>query len=128
MQKAGVPIDGVGLQMHITVEGINASSVAENIQRFAAMGLEVHITEMDVKCPHPCDEARQARVYSEVLGACLQHAACKSFETWGYTDAHSWLEPDRKGIDENALPFDRQFHAKPAVTAMLQQLASNFSK
>jgi endo-1,4-beta-xylanase len=79
--NAGVPIDGVGLQMHVgTPEGdhshYNSTLVAQNIERLGKLGLQVHITEMDVKCPDPCNQAAlasQAKVYSSMLEACLLH-------------------------------------------------------
>ena len=47
---AGVPIDGVGLQMHITASNPpNAASVASNMRRLADLGLTVNISEMDVR-------------------------------------------------------------------------------
>jgi endo-1,4-beta-xylanase len=49
---AGVPIDGVGLQMHTgpTDQGPGAADFQANIARYAALGLKVEITEMDVSC------------------------------------------------------------------------------
>lgn len=47
MRARGIPIDGVGLQMHISVDGYpSADAVAANIQRLGALGLDVHITEV----------------------------------------------------------------------------------
>lgn len=47
MKSRGVPIDGVGLQMHISVdEHPAASDVAANIARLGKLGLDVHITEV----------------------------------------------------------------------------------
>ena len=45
----GVPIDGIGFQMHITSGGVNIESMARNFERFARLGLKLHITEMDVR-------------------------------------------------------------------------------
>jgi endo-1,4-beta-xylanase len=98
MLKRNIPIDGVGLQMHISVDGFPAFvEVASNIKRLTELGLEVHITEMDVRCNpdshgNICDATRlqsQAKIYGGMLSACLQYAPkCKSFETWGFTDLH----------------------------------------
>lgn len=47
--EEGVPIHGVGLQMHVSLENpSNPQEVAANIKRLNDLGLEVHITEMDV--------------------------------------------------------------------------------
>jgi endo-1,4-beta-xylanase len=48
----GVPINGVGFQMHIDSSSYpTASGLAAHIQKITALGLQVHITEMDVKIP-----------------------------------------------------------------------------
>ena len=89
----GVPIDGVGLQMHISVDTYPAfADVSANMARLVALGMEVHVTEMDVKCSAPCGTDRlalQATIYGGILQACLDNSAptapsgkggCKSFE------------------------------------------------
>jgi hypothetical protein len=47
LKCSGVPIDGVGLQMHANVRGVSPS-FHDNMRRFAALGLEVALTEVDV--------------------------------------------------------------------------------
>jgi GH35 family endo-1,4-beta-xylanase len=55
MKERGIPIDGVGLQFHISVDGHPPlEEIAENMARLGKLGLEVHITEMDLKCPQGC--------------------------------------------------------------------------
>ena len=130
-----IPIDGVGLQMHVgTPQGgppggkLNATLVSQNIARIGKLGLQVHITEMDVKCLDPCDNAalqKQATVYAEVLRACLENkGVCTSFETWGFTDGLTWLTGARCPTTScHPLPFDENYVPKPAVAAMLAVLA-----
>ena len=48
--------------------------------RLAALGLQVHVTELDVKCPSGCDLAQQADVYRQLLRVCLAQPACTNFE------------------------------------------------
>ena len=75
----GVPVHGVGLQMHVGIGHGHAPSVADlaaNIARLRALGLEVHVTEMDVKLqtgtgPDASRLADQAQVYADVLSTCL---------------------------------------------------------
>ena len=131
MVDRNIPIDGVGLQMHTSNAGPpNEEKVAANIKRLGALGLDVHITEMDVRCADPCtaaDLAKQAEVYASMLRACLSQPACKSFETWGFTDRDSWLNgkrcPTMNGKDLcHPLPFDENYQPKPAVAAMLKVL------
>jgi len=75
----GVPIDGVGFEMHIT-PGFDTDALAANIERLTKLGLQVHITELDVSLPlapsrEPDEEdlVRQADVYRGVTGVCVTH-------------------------------------------------------
>jgi endo-1,4-beta-xylanase len=97
-KSRGVPIDGVGLQMHVPQLDFDANAVAANIARLAALGLQVHITELDVSLPvapggQPRLEAleRQAAIYRDVTRVCLRNAGCKAVQTWGFTDKYSWI-------------------------------------
>ena len=56
--------------------------VAANIQRLAEIGLEVHITEMDVKIEEPFTDAklaRQAEVYRNMFEICMAAENCTAF-------------------------------------------------
>lgn len=44
----GVPLQGVGFQMHLPISGIDLTSLRSNLQRFADLGLDLHITKFDV--------------------------------------------------------------------------------
>lgn len=121
MKSRNIPIDGVGLQMHVSTDyWPKAADISANIKRLGALGLEVHITEMDVSCPGNCNLQLQAQIYSEVLSACLQNRnICKSFQTWGFTDKYTWL-----GSDKHPLPFDENYNKKPAYNAILSNFTS----
>jgi endo-1,4-beta-xylanase len=97
-RQRGVPIDGVGFQMHIEKLRADVASISANIKRFTALGVEVHITEMDVALPvDPNGNPRfedlqlQADIYREVATACLSHPGCTAIQTWGFTDKYSWI-------------------------------------
>ncbi|MGC2329220.1 MAG: endo-1,4-beta-xylanase [Candidatus Sulfotelmatobacter sp.] len=47
----GVPIDGVGLELHLPGPDLDSAALAANIARLTALGLQVHITELDVPLP-----------------------------------------------------------------------------
>lgn len=126
MKARGVPIDGVGLQMHIGLwaEG-KGKQLAEVIKRLEAMGLEVHITELDVAVELPCDAeklARQAKVYGEITRVAMDENACTALLLWGFTDRHSWIPRHSKGKSGCALIFDEEYKPKPAYEAMLAAL------
>ncbi len=121
----GVPIDGVGLQMHIANLHADAASISANIERFTALGVQVHITEMDVALPvdgngNPSSEdlQRQADVYRAIGRACLVHSGCTAIQTWGFTDKYSWIGSHSKHKQGAALLFDANYRAKPAFEAL----------
>jgi endo-1,4-beta-xylanase len=120
LKSRGIPIDGVGFQMHLTSGGLNYQSFADNMQRFAALGLEIYITEMDVRYPTPISQTNltaQATVYGNVLDRCLAQPACKALQVWGFTDKYSWV-PDTFPSEGDALIFDANYNAKPAYYAL----------
>ena len=95
------------------------------IRQLGLLGLAVHITEMDVKCAN-CNASRlaaQAQVYSDMLGACLANANCKSFETWGVYDGDTWV-----GTDNAPLLFDTAWAKKPAYDAVLATLQAHAAR
>jgi endo-1,4-beta-xylanase len=124
----GVPVDGVGIQAHITdLEARDLATLEANIARLSALGLEVHITEMDVGLPSGAgggasDEAalgRQAEIYRQVAEACLRQKGCTAFQTWGFTDKYTWIPNFPKGAKGRPLPFDQHYASKPAYDALL---------
>src|SRR5579863_2129544 len=127
----GVPIDGVGLQMHISQLDLDTAAIASNIARLTALGLQVHITELDVSLPLDSgglpakdDLLRQANVYRAVVRACLQSKGCTAIQTWGFTDKYSWIGSHSHGTMGTALPFDRAYKPKPAYDAILRELSA----
>jgi endo-1,4-beta-xylanase len=123
----GVPIDGVGMQMHIFDLQADAEGISRNIARFTALGVQVHITEMDVALPVDAaghasvpDLARQADIYRAIASACLAHAGCTAIQTWGFTDKYSWIGWKTNGAKGKALLFDRYYEPKSAFDALAE--------
>ena len=124
LKADGVPIDGVGWQMHLTSGQYIDPGFGENGERLAALGLEVSITELDVRLRLPETPANlkvQADTYADVMQLCLQLTNCKSVVTWGFTDKHSWVPGFFDGFGA-ALPFDASYSPKPAYDAMRASL------
>jgi len=127
----GVPIDGIGLQLHISRLDFDTAAIAANIARLTALGVQVHITEFDVSLPvdssgqaQTDDLLRQAEVYRGVVRACLQNAGCTAIQTWGFTDKYSWIGSHSHGARGAALPFDRIYKPKPAYDVMLEEISN----
>ena len=127
-KRRGVPIDGVGLQMHISQLDFDAAPVAANIARLVALGVQVHITELDVSLPvvggyaTKDDLQRQGEIYRAVARACLKNPGCTAIQTWGFTDKYSWIGSHSHGTRGAALPFDRNYQPKPACEAILEEI------
>lgn len=119
-----VPIHGVGLQMHINLEQPpDQQDIVTNINRLSALGLEVHITEMDVRIREPVTEedlVAQARIYGEIVNACFSAENCKAFVTWGLTDRHSWIPGHFPGWDA-PLIFNDSYQPKPAYHTLMDE-------
>jgi endo-1,4-beta-xylanase len=130
-KRRGVPIDGVGLQLHVPALDVDIPAMAANIARLTALGVQVHITELDVSLPlNPSGQAddkdliRQSDVYREIVRACLSNTHCTAIQTWGFTDKYSWIGSHSHGTRGHALPFDRSYQPKPAYRAIYEELSA----
>jgi endo-1,4-beta-xylanase len=107
----GVPIDCVGIQTHLSQDS-DLSTYQANLQRFSDLGVDVHITELDVGG----SGSAQADVYRTVTESCMAVERCVGITTWGITDKYSW-----RG-QETPLLFDANYQKKEAYTAVLDAL------
>lgn len=115
----GVPIDAVGMQMHI--DGRHPptkEAVIRNMQRFGDLGVKVYVTELDVNMNDVKTDAEgkdkiQSDIYYEMTRACIESTVCPSFAQLGITDQETWY--NHLGLpDPRPLMFDRQYQPKPA--------------
>lgn len=113
----GVPIDGVGFQMHLWTEFDQYDEVRANFQRFADLGLDIYITEFDVAMTSPDELQVQAEIFERVMLLCLEQPACKAIQSWGFTDRYSWRASNRP------LMFTDRYRAKPSYSAWQRALA-----
>ena len=126
-KSRGVPLDGIGFQMHINLsfrDPKTLSSFAGNLKRFSDLGMEIHITELDVALDSsdPASLAAQSALYGKVTQICLQTPTCRVLQTWGFTDKYSWIPSYSKGNQGWALPFDADYKKKPAYDSILKSL------
>jgi endo-1,4-beta-xylanase len=95
MVDRGVPIDGVGLQMHIGPPNnsmVSYETVSKNMKRFTDLGLEVVISEMDInRCGDIISAEKQEELYHDVVKACFDNIKCTAVTIWGLNDEKSWL-------------------------------------
>ncbi|KAJ0417987.1 endo-1,4-beta-xylanase [Aspergillus carlsbadensis] len=115
LKDAGVPIDGVGIQGHYILGGIT-TGLQNRMQALADLGLEVSITELDIRIPSPTTDAKleqQAEDYAYVTAACLAVDGCVGITVASFTDKYSWVPTTFPGYDD-ALPWDKNLQKKPA--------------
>ncbi|MFF4712446.1 non-reducing end alpha-L-arabinofuranosidase family hydrolase [Streptomyces eurythermus] len=110
-KSRGVPIDCVGFQSHFGAGGPPAG-FQTTLSKFAALGVDVQITELDIA-------QASATAYAGAVQACLKVARCTGVTVWGIRDSDSW----RTG--ENPLLFDAGGNKKPAYSAVLTALGGS---
>ncbi|MFJ6194975.1 endo-1,4-beta-xylanase [Micromonospora sp. NPDC092111] len=108
-KNRGVPIDCVGLQSHFTGGSSYPSNYRTTLSSFAALGVDVHITELDIT-------NAPATAYTSVTNDCLAVARCRGITVWGIRDSDSW----RSG--ESPLLFTSSGGKKAAYTSVLTAL------
>jgi len=124
LKADGVPIDGVGFQAHLDLDNSFPTQMAANLQRFAALGVEVAVTELDVRLATPSTAATlktQADYYKQVVEACLSTPECVGITVWGISDRDSWVPSVFPGKGEADL-YDSNLAPKPALAAVQQAL------
>lgn len=124
--KRGVPIHGIGFQYHYPLEKAPSSGeVLKNMKRFEDLGLQIHITELDIWLKMPYENSKlieQANAYKEAFKAAINCKSCKAVLTWGFTDKYSWIPHFTKGAYGDPLIFDKNYLPKPAYYAICEVL------
>jgi endo-1,4-beta-xylanase len=122
----GVPINGIGLESHFIL-GQVPSTMQANMARFAALGLDVAVTELDDRIQLPASSAnlaQQATDYSAVVSDCLAVARCVGVSQWGVGDADSWIPGFFSGYGA-ATMYDQNYQPKPAYDAAVTTLGGS---
>jgi endo-1,4-beta-xylanase len=90
LKAAGTPIDGVGIQGHLIVGEVpSKAALVANYEAFTALGIEIAITELDIRMTLPETPAllaQQKADYQTVISACKAVAGCVGVTIWDYTD------------------------------------------
>ncbi len=144
----GVPVHGVGLQAHLSTEQSTDPSnhayyqsieeLEKTIQLYASLGLEVHVTEVDMSVYVPGQkyepsqfltvetftpelEARQAERYGQFFELFRKHQqAITSVTFWGIADDETWLSQFRSRRTDFPLLFDTKHRPKQAFERIMK--------
>ncbi|KAI0061751.1 endo-1,4-beta-xylanase C precursor [Artomyces pyxidatus] len=123
LKSAGTPLDGVGLQYHM-ISGSMPGGLASNIQAFTSLGVEVAITELDIRMTLPPTAAKYAQQktdYQTVISACKSVTGCIGITIWDWTDKYSWVPSTFSGQGA-ACPWDATYLKKPAFDGIVAGL------
>ena len=155
IQAAGVRIDGVGIQGHWKSGDVPMKDIEESIKEYAALGIKVMFTELDLSVlPNPGDKttadvnataqgSAQMNPYTNGLPDSAQQLLAKSYAGlftlfmkykkdisrvtfWGVNDGESWLNGfPIRGRTNYPLLFDRNFKPKPAFFSVIATAKNN---
>lgn len=151
LQKEGIRIDGIGMQGHLSMDFPKIEEFEKSILAFAALGVQVHITEMDISAlPSPknqqgadvdssVDYKKELNPYTDGLPAEVETAHAKRYKEffdlfvkhqdkikrvtlWGVQDGQSWKNNfPVRGRTDYALLFDRNNQPKSFVKSLLAE-------
>ena len=119
----GVPLNGIGFESHFIL-GQVPSDMEANMQRFASLGLDVAVTELDDRITLPATTAnlqQQASDFAAVVKDCLGVSRCVGVTQWAVGDADSWI-PGAFSGQGAATMFDQSYNPKLAFTAVQSAL------
>jgi endo-1,4-beta-xylanase len=133
LKEAGVPIHGVGFQMHVDPRHWpSADTIRRNMERYAALGLLIEFTEMDIpvgQLPGNIDEKLKGQrdITRDIVAACVAVDKCSGITFWGLTDSDSWLNDAHWGQLRGKGPhypllFNGDMQPKPVVSGVLEAL------
>lgn len=141
LKRAGVPLDGVGLQAHLDLSKgtLSADVLGRFLKEIADLGLFIVISELDVKereyiLPVEQRDDRVADETKRYLDIALGQPAVRGLVTWGLSDRHSWLQVTQEDLARypnawkdgstpglnRGLPFDYSLRPKPMYRAIAE--------
>jgi endo-1,4-beta-xylanase len=116
-------IDCVGFQSHFNdnPNSIITDDLEANIRRFAELGVEVHLTELDIDDDLSNNDigSGQAANYRKVVRSCLNVPKCTGITVWGISDSESWRSSERGLLFSGG---NGNYTKKAAYTAVLEEL------
>jgi endo-1,4-beta-xylanase len=131
LRQKEINVDGIGLQMHLTIPGAEASEIAETLQLVSHNNYRIHISELDVSVnplgknigPDKALFEKQADLYGKVALHYMQIPEKYQYgiTIWGISDKNSWI---RYFYNRNDYPllYNDDYDPKPAYCKLKEIL------
>ncbi len=132
LRKSNVPVEGLGLQMHIHINTPDAG-IVNAITKYVKTGLKIHISELDIQL-NPSNETLERPTVAQLEAQRLKFlTVVRAYKTlvpkeqqygitqWNVGDADSWLRTYLKK-NEFPLPFDMNYEKKVSYYGILEGL------
>ena len=85
---AGAPLDGIGLQSHFPSRVTGMDDLIKRVERFAAFGKELEVTEFDI---NTSDDGTQADYTRDFMTYMFSNPSVKAFVLWGFWEGAHWI-------------------------------------
>lgn len=135
LQDEGAPVEGLGMQSHMSIYNVDIDDVKRAIEAYAAFGVRLHVTELDISLYRPedrslpapllTDEAfeRQAQLYIDLFRVYREYSdVIDNVTTWGVADDYTWLNHwPVQGRTNYPLLFYADHHPKPFVQQIIEE-------
>lgn len=137
----GVPIDGIGFQMHVLPDWPSIDNIKQSWQKALAVSpnLKLKITELDIRvnneysdppqiinsCNNCPELQNQKQRYKDIINAYYEVVPAHrrgGITVWGISDSDSWFAQD---TPEWPLLWDNNLQPKPAYDGVLEALQAN---
>ena len=134
LKEKDIPIHGVGMQAHWNIYGPSLDLIREAIEKYASLGVQIHITEMDISVfefhdrrtdlTEPTAEMidKQAERYESIFSLFREYKDVVTNVTlWGAADDVTWLHDfPVRGRKNWPLLFDMNHKPKLALERIMQ--------
>ncbi|WP_197493990.1 endo-1,4-beta-xylanase [Lewinella sp. 4G2] len=136
LRACGAPVDGIGFQSHFVLSNLVSStgamntsflrSVRQTMEDLDAAGLDVAITELDIRiCNNGRPEAFQETAFREFVAMALSQPNCRELLFWGLRDEDNWItltnNPPFNGCQDAAI-FEGNYVPKAAYNGVVDAL------
>ncbi len=124
-KNKGVPVDGIGMQMHINASHPpKKNDVINNMKRFGRIGTPVYITEFDINTNSvegndAYKNELEAQITYDMVRACIESKACNSFSVFGLTSKNDTLKKIM-GTNSRSYMYNSRFRPRPSFYSFRQ--------